>query len=242
MNNFLPIKKVGSNLDSISTDGQDYKVLHSYKIAAGTLTLEGDSMSVSFNGSFSNAEGSSLMIYEAIANVETCFSEITSFPSGFFKIETEFSRSTPQELKCQSTITINDSVSVNITNVFFNPLEDFNVEIIGKEVGDNASLTCEMSSLFLTKVVPIDPSDVIYLTATLPTNISQFPAVDLPIIYNQDYSVMNGQDFYDAIPMLDGLYPIFGQYTYDTFPILALIEEEYGITWLDTPPNINPPA
>lgn len=238
MINFLPIKKIGSNIESVSTEGAEYKPLHSYTIPAGTLTREGDSMSVVFNGSFTNTDGSSLLVSESISNVQACFSEIRKFPSGFFKIETEFLRSTPEELKCQSTITIDDAVSFNIINVHFNPLEDFTVQILGAESGNNASLTCESSSLFITKVQSIDPSDVIYLTATLPTNITQFPETDLPIIFNQDYGIMNGQDFYDAIPMLDGLTPIFGQFTYSTFPVLEQIEVEYGINWLAVPPDL----
>lgn len=240
MTNFLPTKKIDSNLTSVSTDGAEYKVLHSYTIPAGTLTLEGDSMNVIFNGSFNNADGSSVLLSEKISNVQACFNEITMSPNGFFKIETDFSRSTPEELKCQSTITINSSVFFNIVNVHFNPLEDFTIEILGAESGNGSALTCESSSLFLTKAKAVDPSDVIYLTATLSTNITQFPATDLPIIFNQDYGLMNGQDFYDAIPALDGTYPIFGQFTYSTFPILEQIEVEYGINWLDIPPNLNP--
>lgn len=238
MTDFLPIKKIGSNLEDVSTEGSAYKVLHSFTIPAGTLTLEGDSMSVTFNGSFENQAGSSLNLTENISNVQVCFFEISSSPSGYFKIETQFSRSTPEELKCQSTITVNDFVSFSTINIHFNPFKDFKVEILGSEIGENTSLTCEASSLFLTKVQPINPLDVIYLTATLSTNITQFPQTDLPIIYGQGYGLMNGDDFYAAIPALDGTTPIFGQFTYSTFPVLEQIEVEYGISWLTIPPNL----
>lgn len=241
MTDFLPIKKIGSNLEDISTDGAQYKILHSYTIPSGTLTTEGDSMSVTFNGSFSNTEGSSINLTENISNVQVCFFNITSFPSGYFKIETQFSRSAPEELKCQSTITVNDSVSFSTINIHFKPLEDFKVEILGSEVGENASLTCEASSLYLTKAQPVDPLDIIYLTATLPTNITQFPETDLPVIFNQGYGIMNGDDFYAAIPTLDGVTPIFGQFTYSTFPVLEQIEIQYGINWLTIPPSFKLP-